>query len=322
MNKTSYVFPGQGSQYIGMGSLLYDKFDSARRLYNEVNDLLSFDLKKLCREGPAEELNKDANAQIAVYVNNYIHLMLLKDRVMGQGLGVRGQEENKPAPCPLPLAPMIVTGYSLGFYSALAAGGAIDFAAGLSMVKEAERLMEEEIGSRKGGMIAIIGLLVDDVEAICNEARKEGDVWISNINAARQIIVSGMESGLRAAEKLAQEKGALHVVPINVGLPFHTPLMKRAGERFFEYLQGMDIKNSEIPIVSYMNGQITRDKDEIRKILAEQLYNPVMWKDTIQMMINNGINTFIEVGPERALYRMIQWIDRKVKVMATEDILI
>ncbi len=321
MNKISYVFPGQGSQYIGMASLLYNKFDNVRRLYDEVNDLLKFDLKKLCSEGPAEELNKDVNAQIAVYVNNYIHLMLLKDRVMGQGLGVRGQEENKLAPCPLPLAPMIVTGYSLGFYSALVAGGAIDFSTGLSIVKEAERLMEEEIGSIRGGMIAIIGLLIDDVETICNEAKKEGDVWISNINAARQIIVSGMESGLMAAKRLAQEKGALHIVPLNVGLPFHTPLMKRAGERFYEYLRAVDIKDSETPVVSYMNGQITRDKDEIRRILAEQLYNPVMWKDTIQMMINNGIDTFIEVGPERALYRMIQWIDRKVKVMATEDIL-
>ena len=326
MNKISYVFPGQGSQYVGMGSLLYDKFDSVRSFYNEVNDLLRFDLKKLCHEGPAEELNKDITAQIAVYVNNYIHLMLLKDRVKGQekegqGSGVRGQEENKLAPCPLPLAPIMATGYSLGFYSALVAGGAMDFVTGLAIVKEAAKLMEVEIGTRKGGMIAIIGLLNDDVEAICNEARKEGDVWISNINAARQIIVSGIEGGLRAAERLAQEKGALHIIPLNVGLPFHTPLMKRAGDRFYEYLKSVDIKDSEVPVVSYMNGQITKDKDKIRRLLAEQLYNPVMWKDTIQMMINNGIDTFIEVGPERALYRMIQWIDRKVKVMATEDIL-
>src|SRR4030067_2145922 len=300
MNKISYVFPGQGSQYIGMASLLYNKFDNVRRLYDEVNDLLKFDLKKLCHEGPADELNKEINAQIAVYVNNYVHLLLLKENGY---------------------APVMATGYSLGFYSALAAGGAIDFATGLSIVKEAERLMEAEIGSRRGGMIAIIGLLIDDVETICNEAKKEGDVWISNINAARQIIVSGMESGLMAAKRLAQEKDALHIVPLNVSLPFHTPLMKRAGERFYEYLKTIEIEESEVPVVSYMNGQITKDKDEIRRILAEQLYNPVMWKDTIQMMINNGIDTFIEVGPERVLYRMIQWIDRKVKVMATEDIL-
>ena len=300
MSKISYVFPGQGSQYVGMGSLLYDKFDSVRSFYNEVNDLLRFDLKKLCHEGPAEELNKDIIAQIAVYVNNHIHLMLIKENGY---------------------APVMATGYSLGFYSALVAGGAMDFATGLSIVKMAAKLMEEEIGSRKGGMIAIIGLLIDDVEAICNEAKKEGDVWISNINAARQVIVSGIEGGLRAAERLAQEKGALHTIPLNVGLPFHTPLMKRAGERFYEYLKTVDIKDSETPLVSYMNGQVIKGKDEIRRLLSEQLYNPVMWKDTIQMMINNGIDTFIEVGPERALYRMIQWIDRKVKVMATEDIL-
>ena len=126
---------------------------------------------------------------------------------------------------------------------------------------------------------------------------------------------------MKAVERLAQEKGALHIIPLNVGLPFHTPLMKRAGDMFYEYLKTVDIKDSEVPVVSYMNGQITKDKDEIRRLLAEQLYNPVMWKDTVQMMINNGIDTFIEVGPERALYRMIQWIDRKVKVMATEDIL-
>lgn len=302
MSKISYVFPGQGSQYVGMGSLLYDKFDSVRSFYNEVNDLLRFDLKKLCSEGNKEELNKDINAQIAVYVNNYIHLMLLNENIG-------------------PIRPIFYTGYSLGFYSALVAGGAIDFVTGLAIVKEAAKLMEVEIGTRKGGMIAIIGLLNDDVEAICNEARKEGDVWISNINAARQIIVSGIDGGLKAVERLAQEKGALHIIPLNVGLPFHTPLMKRAGDMFYEYLKTVDIKDSEVPVVSYMNGQITKDKDEIRRLLAEQLYNPVMWKDTIQMMINNGIDTFIEVGPERALYRMIQWIDRKVKVMATEDIL-
>ncbi|MFZ3065091.1 MAG: ACP S-malonyltransferase [Nitrospirota bacterium] len=305
MSKISYVFPGQGSQYVGMGSLLYDKFDSVRSFYNEVNDLLRFDLKKLCSEGNKEELNKDINAQIAVYVNNHIHLMLLNENI-----GHIGH-----------IRPIFYTGYSLGFYSALVAGGAIDFVTGLAIVKEAAKLMEVEIGTRKGGMIAIIGLLNDDVEAICNEARKEGDVWISNINAARQIIVSGMESGLKAVERLAQEKGALHIIPLNVGLPFHTPLMKRAGERFYEYLKTVDIKDSETPLVSYMNGQVIKGKDEIRRLLSEQLYNPVMWKDTIQMMINNGIDTFIEVGPERALYRMIQWIDRKVKVMATEDIL-
>lgn len=305
MNKVSYVFPGQGSQYVGMASLLYDKYDSARRIYSEANDLLGFDLKMLCSKGTADELNKDINAQIAVYVNNYIHLMLLNENIDQIGH----------------IRPIFCTGYSLGFYSALAAGGAIDFATGLSIVKMAAKLMEEEIGCRKGGMIAIIGLLNDDVEAICNEARKEGDVWISNINAARQIIVSGIESGLGAVERLAQEKGALHIIPLNVGLPFHTPLMKRAGDMFYEYLKTVNIKDSEVPVVSYMNGQITKDKDEIRRLLAEQLYHPVMWKGTIQMMINNGIDTFIEVGPERALYRMIQWINRKVKIMATEDIL-
>ena len=301
MNKISYVFPGQGSQYVGMGSLLYDKFDSVRSFYNEVNDLLRFDLKKLCHEGPAEELNKDITAQIAVYVNNHIHLMLLKDRVMGYGSWVMGNScSHTLVPTPNTLDPAIVTGYSLGFYSALVAGGAMDFVTGLAIVKEAAKLMEVEIGTRKGGMIAIIGLLNDDVEAICNEARKEGDVWISNINAARQIIVSGIEGGLRAAERLAQEKGALHIIPLNVGLPFHTPLMKRAGDRFYEYLKSVDIKDSEVTVVTYMNGQITKDKDKIRRLLAEQLYNPVMWKGTIQRMINNGIDTFIEVGPERA----------------------
>ncbi len=323
----AFIFPGQGSQYVGMGNNLYERFDNVKRLYDNVNGILGFDLRKICHHGPAGELNRDITAQIAVYVNNYIHLELLKDRVMGQekegqGSGVRGQEESKLAPCPLPLAPIMVTGYSLGFYSALVAGGAIDFATGIAIVKEAGKLMEEEIGSRKGGMVAIIGLLIDDMEAICNEARKEGDVWISNINAARQIIVSGMDAGLRAAERLALERGALHIIPLNVGLPFHTPLMKRAGERFHEYLRTVDIKDSEIPVISYMNGQIIKGKDEIRRILAEQLYNPVMWKDTIRKMINNDIDTFIEVGPERAIYRMIQWIDRKVKVVATEDILI
>ncbi|MEK6680515.1 MAG: ACP S-malonyltransferase [Nitrospirota bacterium] len=353
----AFIFPGQGSQYVGMGNNLYERFDNVKRLYDNVNGMLGFDLRKICHHGPADELNRDITAQIAVYVNNYIHLELLKDRVMGQekegqGSGVRGHDEgqgsrvkgqkekNQLAPCPpcllppiepfegrlagagLPLAPIMVTGYSLGFYSALVAGGAIDFATGLAIVKEAAKLMEEEIGNKKGGMTAIIGLLLEDVRAICNDAKNDGDVWISNINAAKQIIVSGIDAGLRVAERLALERGALHIIPLNVGLPFHTPLMKRAGERFYEYLRTVDIKDSEIPVISYMNGQIIKGKDEIRRILAEQLYNPVMWKDTIRKMINNDIDTFIEVGPERAIYRMIQWIDRKVKVMATEDILI
>ncbi len=301
MNRIAFVFPGQGSQYVGMGSLLYDKFDKARRLYDEANDLLKFDLRKVCHEGPTDELNKDITAQLAVYVNNYIHLMLLKENGY---------------------APVMATGYSLGFYSALVTTNSIDFATGLDMVKEAAKLMKEEIGDKKGGMTAIIGLFIDDIEAICNDAKKDGDVWISNINAAKQIIVSGMDEGLRAAEALALKRGALHVVPVNVGLPFHTPLMKRAGERFYEYLRTVDIKDSEAPVASYMNGQITKDKNEIKRILAEQLYHPVRWKDTVLAMISNGVDTFIEVGPERALYRMIQWIDRKVKVMATEDILV
>jgi [acyl-carrier-protein] S-malonyltransferase len=303
--KAAFIFPGQGSQYVGMGNNLYERFDNVKRLYDNVNGILGIDLRRICHHGPADELNRDITAQIAVYVNNYIHLMLLSENI-GPIRHIR---------------PIFYTGYSLGFYSALVAGGAIDFATGLAIVKVAGKLMEEEIGSRKGGMVAIIGLLVDDVEAICNEARNEGDVWISNINAAKQIIVSGMDEGLRAAERLALERGALHVVPINVGLPFHTPLMKRAGERFYEYLKTIDIKDSEIPVISYMNGKITRDKNEIRKLLSEQLYHPVKWKETVLKMVDNGIDIFIEVGPERAIYRMIQWIDRKVKVMATEDIL-
>jgi [acyl-carrier-protein] S-malonyltransferase len=302
LGKTVFIFPGQGSQFIGMGRELYDNFPEVRDLYDSACSLTGFDLKKLSFEGPKEELDKDLPAQLCVYVCNEAWRLW----AVSEGL-----------------APDAVTGYSLGFYSALVACGAVSFEDGLRLVTAAGGHALRQSEKTPGTMAAVIGLSEAELENICREAAEEsGGVWISNVNAARQILVSGLAGAVNEAVRISLLKGALHAYVIPMGAPYHSPLMDDASKAFRADVGEINFLPPLIPLLSYIDAEFIGSPAEIADVLGRHLHKRVPWKDSVQKLISEGSNHFIEVGPGSALTRMVKWINRTVKATPVQDILL
>ncbi len=302
MGKTVFIFPGQGSQFPGMGRELYNSFPQVRDLYDSASALSGLDLKKLSFEGPLEELNNDLPAQLSVYVCNEAWRLW----VTNEGF-----------------APEAVTGYSLGFYSALVACGAVSFEDGLRLVMAAGTHALRQSKKNPGTMAAVIGLSEAEMESICKEAAEEfGGVWISNVNAARQILVSGLAGAVNEAVRISLLKGALHAYVIPMGAPYHSPLMEDASKAFRADVGEINFLPPLIPLLSYIDAQFIDSPAKIADVLGRHLHSKVPWKDSVQKLISEGSNNFIEVGPGSALTRMVKWINRTVKATPAEDILL
>ncbi|MFH0871257.1 MAG: ACP S-malonyltransferase [bacterium] len=298
MPRQAFLFPGQGSQYVGMAGAILKRSPQTARLLDEAKDLVPFDVGQLIREGPRDLLFQDTPSQVATFVANAIFWSLWKD----QGL-----------------IPQAVTGYSLGFYSALMAAQVFDFSAGLAMIQEAGRLMEEASASRPGKMAAVIGLLEDEVFQICQEVQGHGHAVVANLNASRQVVISGDAKAVEAACSLALARGALEAKEIEVEAAYHSPLMQDSAQRFAIFLRGVDLQDPRLPVLSYVDAEYVRDREEARDLLSRQLHSQIRWKDCIERLVREGVDTFIEVGPGQMLSRLTRWIDRKVKVLATDD---
>jgi [acyl-carrier-protein] S-malonyltransferase len=302
LGRTVFIFPGQGSQFVGMGRELYDNFPEVRDLYDSACSLCGFDLKKLSFEGPAEQLNSDLPAQLCVYVCNEAW------RLWAASEG---------------LAPEAVTGYSLGFYSALVACGSISFEEGLMLVMAAGGRALRQGEKYPGTMAAIIGLSEAEMESVCKEAAGElGGVFISNVNAARQILVSGLAGAVNEAVRISLLKGALHSYVIPMGAPYHSPLMEGASKAFRADVEEVNFLPPRIPLLSYIDAQFIDSPAKIAGVLGRHLHSKVPWKDSVQKLIFDGYDDFIEVGPGSALTRMVKWINRTVKATAAQDILL
>ena len=301
MNKIAFVFPGQGSQKIGMGKDLIENYPEANILFNIANKALKeegVDISKICFEGPEEELKNTVNAQPAILTISTILYKLLR--------------KNK-------IKPSIVAGHSLGEYSALVASSAIKFEDAVKLVRKRGEYMQSATSAGTGSMLAIIGLEKDEISKMCEKIKDIGIVEIANHNSPTQIVVSGENKALEKLSIMAKEKRARMVIPLKVSAPFHSSFMETAKENLARYLEKVKIDNPKIPIRCNVSADYMHNKEEVRSALIKQMTHPVKWVDSITKMYSEGINYFIEVGPGKVLKGLIKQIIPEANVFNVFD---
>ncbi len=296
--KIAFIFPGQGSQYVGMGKDLHENFLEVRDLYVKAKEVLGYDLKTLCFYGPEDKLSLTQYTQPSVFVTDIVALKVV------EGTGIK---------------PSVVAGHSLGEYSALVASGGIDFADALRLVVKRGLFMQEAIPEGKGMMAAILGLETTIVESICKNASTFGTVTPANYNCPGQVVIAGEKLAVQEASRVAKENGAKRVVPLQVSVPSHSPLMVYAGVRLEEEMDGLEINSLNIPLVNNADARFLTSSEDIKSSLIRQLSEPVRWELSIRRIIKSGISTFIEIGPGKVLSGLVKRIDSGVKIFNVED---
>ncbi len=293
--KVAYVFPGQGSQQVGMGHDLYDNFDSARAVFDQADEALGFPLSQLCFKGPEDELRQTINAQPAIVTVSFACLKATQN-ITESGV--------------IP-PPTFIAGHSLGEYTALAAANVLDFAATVYLAQERGRLMHEASLKHPGGMAAVIGLDETTLAKICDET----DTKIANINCPGQLVISGAKENLSKATELAKARGAYRAIPLQVSGAFHTSLMQSAVNGMSEAIASLSFQDPATPIIANITAQPMTTAEVVKTELLAQLCNCIQWQKSIEYMINNGVGTFIEIGPGRVLSGLIKRINRNVKTI-------
>lgn len=296
MKKIAYVFPGQGSQYIGMGYEFYQNFASAKKIFDKANEILGYSLTKLCFEGPIEKLSQTQYCQTAILTTSIACLEVLKEIVPS-------------------LIPTYTAGHSLGEYSALVSAGGVEFEEAVNIVQQRARFMQEEAEKNLGGMMAILGLEKVTLERIC----KEESVEIANINCLGQIVISGIKEYLEKAAQKALALGAKKTIPLAVNGAFHSSFMKPAQEKLARVLENARIKNLQIPVITNVDAEPVVNSDEIKQSLTRQISHSVLWEDSIRFMIREGVNTFIEIGPGKVLKGLMRRIEPSVEIKNIEN---
>ncbi|HLS22829.1 MAG TPA: ACP S-malonyltransferase [Pseudogracilibacillus sp.] len=297
MKKIACMFPGQGSQKVGMGKQLYEAYEEVRELYKRANEVLDKDITSLMFEGPQEQLTETENAQPALLLSSVAAYTLF--------------EKEK-------ITPSMVVGHSLGEYSALVVAGAIPVDEALPLVQTRGRLMEKAYPKGKGTMAAVLGMKEEEIQPIVEQIDDE-IVDVANLNCPGQIVISGSKAGVDRASELLKEAGARRVLPLNVSGPFHSRLMKEANEDFAKYLDETTISNATIPVYANVTAKPVKQKEEIKQLLLEQLYSPVRFEQSIRNMIDQGIEAFVEVGTGSVLSGLVRKIDRSVKTFSVQD---
>lgn len=302
--RVAFVFPGQGSQYVGMGKALYEASAAARQVFQQADSVLGFGLTKLMFEGPDDELEDTINAQPAILTLSVACLAAMREKWEELGRAIQ---------------PIFVAGHSLGEYTALVAAEVIDFSDALTLVRERGRLMKESSEQQPGGMAAVVGLDRQTLEAICETASEHGLIVIANTNTSEQMVISGELPALDRAVALAREHGARAVVPLRISIASHSPLMQQAAMQLAEVIAALQLRDPVTPIVANIQGRILTTAEDIRQHLADQLCLPVEWTNSVREMIEGGVGTFVEIGPGQVLSRLIRRISRDVRAMTLGD---
>lgn len=291
MEKTAFLFPGQASQYVGMGKDLYEKFGIARNIFDRADEIMEMDLRQICFEGPEEELKKTYITQPAIFVHSVSVFYILQE---------------------MSVKPDGVAGHSLGEYSALVAAGSLSFEDGLRLVKERGRLMYEAGIEQAGTMAAIIGLSPEQVYEICEKLSEDGVVQPANFNSPGQIAISGDVESVQKAIEQAKEMGAKKAVELVVSGAFHSPLMNSAQEGLKKVLEQTEINAAAVPLYSNVEAEPVQDEHKIRQLLYQQLSKPVLWQTLIENMIKDGYDRFYENGPGKVLRGLHKRINKSV----------
>lgn len=296
MTKIAYLFSGQGSQTVGMGKSLYETNEIASQLFDAANELLPFDLKEICFEDSQGVINQTAYTQPAIFTVSHMALAALKES------GIQ---------------PDVVAGFSLGEYSALCAANTFSFEEGVQLVAKRGELMGSASGN--GKMAALLGLDVEKAQVVCDEASVKGIVELANLNCPGQIVIGGEADAVTYACEIAKNHGAKRALILPVSGPFHTSLLKETAQTFGEVLQTKTMNQPQLPIVLNTLGDYYQSDLSLIDLMVKQLTTSVKWEASIRKMIEDGVDTFIEVGPGKTLSGFVKKIDRNVKILNVED---
>ena len=298
MSQLAFLFPGQASQYPGMGKELAEKFAVARAVFDEADAALGFSISRLCFEGPEEELKLTANTQPAILTCSIAAYRLLEEE------GVR---------------PNYVAGHSLGEYSALVASGCFAFADAVRVVRKRGQFMQEAVPVGQGAMAAILGLAQAQVEDICEQAAQGEVVSLANLNSPEQIVISGHTAAVKRALEIASTRSAKRAVLLPVSAPFHCELMLPAQQQLEGKLWQTAFGDIAIPVVTNVDAEVIEGREEARDALIRQVSAPVRWEESIRLLIERGVSRFVEVGPGKVLSGLLRQIDRSVAAYNVED---
>lgn len=298
MGKVAFVFPGQASQYPGMGKELAEKYPAAKSVFDEAGEALGISVSKLCFEGTEEDLKLTANTQPAILTCSIAVLRVLAEKG---------------------LTPDFVAGHSLGEYSALVAAGALNFSDAVQLVRKRGTYMQDAVPAGVGAMAAIMGLSPAVVADVCKRAAESEVCAPANLNSPDQTVISGHAGAVKRAVELASQAGAKRAVILSVSAPFHSALMLPMQEKLEKDLRSTEFSNLQVPLVTNVDADTSTSGSEAREALIRQVSMPVRWEESVRLLIDEGVNTFVEVGPGRVLTGLLRQIERSVAALNVED---